>query len=454
MEQQEGHEKKYLIDKFVQPVHKFIQQEKSSGIVLGASVLIALIFANSPLSADYFRFFQHKLGFRFDGVSYLEFSIYHWINDGLMAIFFFVVGLELKREFVEGELSNLRMAILPIAAAVGGMLMPALIYHIMNRTGEASNGWGIPMATDIAFALGVLYLFGKRVPTSIKVFLAALAIVDDLGAVVVIALFYTSKIDIINLTYGFLFAGTMFIGNKMGVRNLLFYAILGVAGVWAAFVMSGVHATIAAVISAFTIPADVRINPRGYINRLNAQLTRLNLIQLNDRSTLSEEQVHIFDTIKKDTNAAIPPLQRLEHAFYPIATFIVLPIFAIANAGVPFQVHADLWTGSVALGVALGLFVGKPLGVIGTTYLLVKLKIAKYPKGMNLQYLMGIGMLASIGFTMSIFITSLAFDEPAHFVQSKLGIFAASIAGGVLGYFILKKAIRKDGSNNCSHAET
>ena len=196
MEQQEEKEKKYLIDRVVKPVHQFIQQEKSSGIVLGASVLIALIFANSPLANDYFNFFLHEFGFWFDGKTYLKFSIYHWINDGLMAIFFFVVGLELKREFVEGELSNPRMAILPIAAAIGGMLMPALIYHILNRTGEASNGWGIPMATDIAFALGVLYLFGKRVPTSIKVFLAALAIVDDLGAVVVIALFYTSNIYI------------------------------------------------------------------------------------------------------------------------------------------------------------------------------------------------------------------------------------------------------------------
>ncbi|MDR2497597.1 MAG: Na+/H+ antiporter NhaA [Tannerellaceae bacterium] len=453
MKQQEDNGKTYLIDKYVQPVHRFIKQDKASGIVLGGAVLIALIWANSPLSHSYFNIFQHKLGFRFDGQSHLEFSIYHWINDGLMAIFFFVVGLELKREFVEGELSNVRTAILPIAAAVGGMLVPAVIYYLLNRTGEAANGWGIPMATDIAFALGVLYLFGKRVPTSIKIFLAALAIVDDLGAVVVIAFFYTSNIYIGNLLIGFAFVAVMFAGNMIGIRNLFFYAILGVAGVWVAFVTSGVHATIAAVIAAFTIPADVRINPRVYINRMEKLLKDLNLIQLNARNTLSEEQVHLFGEIKQGTNDAIPPLQRLEHAFYPVAMFGVLPVFAVANAGVPFQVHADFWTGSVSLGVALGLFVGKPLGVIGTTWLLVKLKIAKYPKGMNFLHLMGVGLLASIGFTMSIFITSLAFTEPAHFLQAKLGIFAASIAGGGLGYLVLKKAIGKEPSEVAAKAK-
>lgn len=435
--------KKYLIDVFVSPVHRFIRQEKSSGIVLGACVLIALFLANSPWSKEYFSFFEHKFGFRFDGVSYLEFSIYHWINDGLMAVFFFVAGLELKRELVEGELSHPRKALLPIAAAIGGMIAPAFIYFLLNKEGETGNGWGIPMATDIAFALGVLYLLGKKVPVSLKVFLTALAIVDDLGAVLVIALFYTSTISISNLCIGFCFIAAMYLGNRAGIRNLLFYAALGIAGVWTAFLLSGVHATIAAVMAAFTIPADVRINRLSYISKMRERLNRLNLINLNDKMTLSEDQVHLFDEIKKDTNSAIPPLQRLEHSIHPFATFIVLPIFAIANAGVSMQINLEQLISPVTLGIALGLFVGKAIGVVGTTLLLVKLKVAMFPEGMNLKNLVGIGLLASIGFTMSLFITSLAFTNPDYMVQAKLGIFTASILGGISGYLVLKSAGKK-----------
>ena len=233
------------IDKLVQPIQKFIAHEKSGGLVLGISVIIALILANSPLSATYHHFFEHKLGFVFDGESYLEISIHHWINDGLMAIFFFVVGLELKREIVAGELSNPRKAMLPIIAAIGGMIVPALIYISLNATGEVHSGWGIPMATDIAFALGVLYLLGDKIPLSLKVFLTALAIVDDLGAVLVIAFFYTSDISTISLLIGLAFLFLMYLGNKVGVRNILFYAILGIGGVWTAIISSGVHDTIA-----------------------------------------------------------------------------------------------------------------------------------------------------------------------------------------------------------------
>jgi NhaA family Na+:H+ antiporter len=215
------------IDKVVKPIQKFIQQEKSGGLVLGISVIVALILANSPLYHDYHLFFEHKLGFLFDGQSYLEYSIHHWINDGLMAVFFFVVGLELKREIIAGELSNPRKAMLPIVAAIGGMLVPACIYLLFNPTGEVHSGWGIPMATDIAFALGVLYLLGNRIPLGLKVFLTALAIVDDLGAVLVIAFFYTSDISVMSLLLGFVLLLTMYIGNKMGVRSIIFSYCLG-----------------------------------------------------------------------------------------------------------------------------------------------------------------------------------------------------------------------------------
>lgn len=434
-------QKKYPIDKVNHPVQKFIQQEKSGGIVLGISVIIALVLANSPWAEYYFHFFEHKLSLQFDGKNLLSYNLHHWINDGLMSIFFFVVGLELKREIVGGELSNPRKALLPIAAAFGGMLVPALIYFALNPSGEAGSGWGIPMATDIAFALGVLYLLGSKIPLSLKVFLTALAIVDDLGAVLVIALFYTSEISLLNLSIGLGFILIMYLGNKMGIRNILFYAIIGIAGVWTAFLLSGVHATIAAVLAAFTIPADVRLKENSYISKIQNYLTKFKAVDPNDSiPTLTNEQLHILEDVKKDTNKAIPPLQRLEHAMHPFVTFIIIPIFALANAGVSVAIDTEqLFSTNIALGVALGLLLGKVTGVVGFTLLFIKLKIAPFPDGMTVKNLFGLGLLASIGFTMSLFVTSLAFTNETYMTQAKIGIFTASIIGGALGYLVLNK---------------
>ncbi len=429
------------IDKMIAPVQKFMHQEKSGGIVLVLSVVIALTLANSPWAEYYFHFFEQEFGFTFSGATYLNYNLHHWINDGLMALFFFVVGLELKREIIAGELSNFRQALLPIAAALGGMIMPAVIYLTFNQTGIPQQGWGIPMATDIAFSLGVLYLLGSRIPLSLKIFLTALAIVDDLGAVLVIAFFYTSDISFINLAIGLGFVLFMFLANRMGVRNIFFYAILGVAGVWIAFLLSGVHATIAAVLAAFMIPADVVINENVYSNKIHQRLKRFKEIPTNGISTLKTDQLHVLYGVKKDTNAAIPPLQRLEHAMHPFVTFLVVPIFAIANAGVSFANldFSSLFNTHIALGVALGLLIGKVVGIVGFSLLLVKLRIASFPQGMNLKNLIGVGLLASIGFTMSLFITSLAFTDELHLVQAKIGIFAASILGGILGYIVLTR---------------
>lgn len=430
------------IDKVVKPIQKFIQQEKSGGLILGISVLIALFLANSPWHHEYHHFFQQRLGFQFNGSTYLEYSLHHWINDGLMAIFFFVVGLELKREIVAGELSNPRKAILPIAAAVGGMVLPAFIYFALNPSGDVHTGWGIPMATDIAFALGVLYLLGNRIPLALKVFLTALAIIDDLGAVLVIAFFYTSDISMINLAIGFVFLLTMYIGNKMGVRSILFYALLGIGGVWTAFLLSGVHATIASVLAAFMVPADVQIKESVLIARIKKHLYRFKQADPNDDiPTLTNKQLHILDRVKSDTEKAIPPLQKLEHAMHPFVTFVIIPIFALANAGVTvMDIEIEkLFSTNVALGVALGLLVGKVVGVVGFTWLCAKLKIAPFPNEMNMKNLLGLGLLSSIGFTMSLFITELAFVNPEYKVQAKVGIFAASIIGGVLGYYVLSK---------------
>lgn len=435
-------QKSYPIDKLNKPLQKFIQNEKAGGIVLGISVILALFLANSPWSEYYFHLFHYKLGFVFDGKTYLEYSIHHWINDGLMAIFFFVVGLELKREIVAGELSNPRKAMLPIAAAIGGMIVPASIYLILNPTGEVHSGWGIPMATDIAFALGVLYLLGNRIPLSLKVFLTALAIVDDLGAVLVIAFFYTSEISFMSLSIGLGFILLMYILNKIGVRNILIYAILGIVGVWAAFLLSGVHATIAAVLAAFTIPADVRIKENTFIRKVQNHLNRFKDIDPNDKiPTLTNEQLHILEDVEKDTKSAIPPLQKLEHSMHPFVSFIIIPIFALANAGVSvLDIELEqLFNTNVAIGVALGLLVGKVLGVVGFTWLAVKFKVAPFPNGMNLKNLLGLGLLASIGFTMSLFVTELAFSHEEYKVQAKVGIFVASIIGGILGYMILSR---------------
>ena len=430
------------IDKIIQPFQKFIQQEKSGGIVLGISVIIALIFANSAWSSYYFEVLDYKFGFIFNSQTYFNYSILHWINDGLMAIFFFVVGLELKREIVGGELSQPRKALLPIGAAIGGMLVPALIYILFNPTGETGHGWGIPMATDIAFALGVLYLLGNKVPLSLKIFLTALAIVDDLGAVLVIAFFYTSEISILSLSCGFGLALVMFIGNKMGVKNVSFYAILGIFGVWICFLLSGVHATIAAVLAAFMIPADMKIKENYFIQKTKSYLDQFRKIDPNNNiPTLTNEQLHLLEEIKINTNRAIPLLQRLEHAMHPFVSFLVIPVFALANAGVALDIDMDtLFSTNIALGVGLGLLLGKVIGIFGFTYLLVKLKIASFPEGMNKRNLLGLGFLGSIGFTMSLFITSLAFSHPEYMTQAKIGIFVASLLGGVIGYCILNRA--------------
>ena len=437
------------IDKITQPVQRFIEQEKSGGLLLGISVIIALVLANSPLSAAYHHFLEQTFGFRWNGKVFFDFTLHHWINDGLMSIFFFVVGLELKREIIGGELSNPRKAMLPIVAAIGGMVMPALIFLLLNPSGEMHKGWGIPMATDIAFALGVLFLLGKKIPLSLKVFLTALAIVDDLGAVLVIAFFYTADIEMTYLLIGLFILAIMYLGNKLGVRSIFFFAFLGICGVWTCFVISGVHATIAAVLAAFTIPADVKIKETIFISKITNYLEAFkNIDPTENNPTLTNDQLHVLEKINVATIAATPPLQRLEHAMHPIVTFVIIPVFAIANAGVSLDIDFYiLLDTNIALGVALGLLVGKVLGVVGFTAIFIKLKIAKVPEGMTIKNLFGLGFLASIGFTMSLFVTSLAFTEEEYQTQAKIGIFVASIIGGILGYIILNKNTESSDDN-------
>ena len=427
------------------PLVQFIQKSTFGSFLLFFTALLALILANSPANTYIQWLLNQRIGFTIG-----EFSVYKslllWINDGLMSIFFFVVGLELKREIIAGELSNPKNLLLPIVAAVGGMLFPALIYFAINYGGipEAMNGWGIPMATDIAFALGVLYMLGPRVPLQLKVFLTALAIIDDLGAVLVVALFYTSQISLLNLSIGATILALMFSLNLMGVRRVLIFALLGIGGVWLATLLSGVHATVAAVLAAFMIPADRRIDKSGYLESI-AELTKkfktANKAE-KDQFLLSPDEENIIGEIKRISKASISPLQRLERSMHSLVVYLVMPIFALANAGVVIESNwLEMISSPVALGVGTGLVVGKLVGIFGLAMLGIKLGWYKMPKGINTAMLLGISFLAAIGFTMSLFINSLAFTDQTFVEQAKMGILMASFFSGITGYLILKKAV-------------
>lgn len=433
------------IDKWIiEPFQNFINKTTTSGIVLFSSALVALILANSPFSKEYLHFWETNFSIGF-GEYILTKSLHHWINDGLMAVFFFVVGLELKREIVGGELSQPKNAILPIVAALGGMIFPALIYFMFNSSGEASNGWGIPMATDIAFALGVLYLLGDKVPLPAKIFLTVLAIADDIGAVLVIAFFYTSTIDFNSLLVGAICMSILIFGNIIGVRNTLFYGIIGICGLWLAFLMSGIHATIAAVLAAFTIPVNPKITENQFLTKLDSLYNRFKKAEPNDNPTVTSEQLHILEEIRGYSKKALTPLQRLEHRMHPLVAFIIMPIFALCNAGV--EINSSIFDNGmsrVTLGIMFGLIFGKLIGIIGCTWLFTKLKWASLPDGLNFKHIIGVGFLASIGFTMSLFITELAFTDVQLITEAKFGVLIASFFASIVGFMVMKMASKKE----------
>lgn len=429
------------IDKIlVIPLNRFIDNSTTSGILLFVVAVIALILANSPFSDAYHKFWEHTLSIGYDTYVVSK-SLHHWINDGLMSIFFFVIGLELKREVLAGELSRPKDAILPIAAGLGGMIIPALFYLALNPSGDQSAGWGIPMATDIAFALGILYLLGDKVPISLKVFLTALAIADDIGAVLVIAFFYTSEIFTTSLFFGGGFFIVLVIANFLGVRSIVFYGLIGIGGLWLAFLLSGVHATIAGIVVALTIPANVKIQDNHFVAKIKGLIKEFEKSTPNQVTLLTLEQLEIVGEIRYYSLAALTPLQRLEHSMHPMVSFVVMPIFALANAGITFSgSFGENMVSNVSIGVILGLVVGKFIGIVGVSKILVKLKIASLPQGVNWRHIYGAALLAGVGFTMSLFITDLAFDDPNLILQSKIGIFAASILGGIGGFLVLRKA--------------
>lgn len=382
-------------------IEEFIQKESASGILLILAAILALILSNTFMSPLYQSFLHIPVEIRVGNLQ-LDKSLYHWVNDGLMAIFFLLIGLEVKRETLEGHLSSLGQIALPGIAAIGGMLVPAGIYLAFNLNNPiAVNGWAIPTATDIAFALGILSLLGKRVPISLKLFLMALAIIDDLGAIVIIAIFYTTDLSTLSIAVALVSLAILIAFNIFGVTKKAAYFIVGTV-LWISVLKSGVHATLAGVALAFTIP-------------LNA---------------------------KDENKQPISPLKDIEHNLHFWVAFFILPLFAFVNAGVDItEISFGQMSGSVPLGIMLGLFIGKQLGVFGFSWIAIKLKLAKLPEGSNWKQLYGVSVLTGIGFTMSLFIISLAFEDATIFQYTdKLAILVGSFMSGIVGYMILKFA--------------
>lgn len=426
-------------------IRNFIKEESLGGFLLIFVTIIALIWANSSFY-DFYHYLWHDLlvGFKFGDFS-VETNLHHWINDGLMALFFFTIGLEIKREVLAGELSSMKKASLPIFAAIGGMVVPALIYVLVNfNNPEYIKGWGIPMATDIAFALGLLSLLGNRVNINLKIFLTALAIADDLGAILIIAIFYTESIDVMELLNAAFFLGVLIIANRMGVRRATFYAIVGGLGVWSSFIYSGVHATIAGVLIALTIPVRPKVNEQTYIDKLYKLIGKFKEEKPNDSTLLTQKQSHLIGDIEKLSDNAHTPLQRLEHALHPITAYIILPLFALSNAGIHIEGNFfKLLFHPISIGVIAGLLVGKFLGITLFSKLAVSMKWATLPKGVTWRQIYGVGFLAGIGFTMSIFIADLAFETPENVQIAKVGIIVDSLLAATVGMTILSWGSKK-----------
>lgn len=416
-----------MIQTLLSPIQRFWDSEARGGLILFGFAVAAFILANSPASSGYFDLKKMLISLNVGGWS-LEKTLASWVKDFLMAFFFLLVGLEIKREIVMGELSNPRQAALTIVAALGGMIVPALIYTALNAGGPGQPGWGVPMATDIAFAIGVLSLLGKRVPLGLKVFLTAFAIVDDLGAVLVIAFFYTSGLNLLALLISLGFFALALLAGRLKVTRLSIYLLIG-AFMWYFMLESGVSPTVAAVLLALAVPVTRRIS----LPELQSQLDEA---ARKNPEMLEAAMEHLEKTLVR----AQSPLHRLEHALHPWSTYLIMPAFAFFNAGVTLS-GAGL--GAVGMGAFLGLLLGKPLGILLACWLAVRLGIAVLPAGVNWPMLLGSGFLGGIGFTMSLFVAALGFaDAPALLDQAKLGVLASSVVAAIIGLLVVWWAAR------------
>lgn len=428
------------VDRLLAPFREFARTNAAGGVLLMAAAAVALVWANSPYAAAYTDLWATKLSFSIGDIALSE-SLLHWVNDGLMAVFFLVVGLELKREVLVGELASIRRATLPIAAAIGGAVIPAVIYLALASDGTAARGWGVPMATDIAFALGVLALLGSRAPLGLRVFITALAIVDDLLAVLVIALFYTSDLSLPALAAAAGVVSVLVIANRIGVRRPLVYGLLGVA-LWLAVFQSGIHATIAGVLLALTIPARTRLDSDAFVEEARTHIIEFEGRTVGGEDASTEHHHAALWELEDVTERAQAPMLRIEHALQPWVAFLIVPLFALANAGV--RVETDIVTTirePVTLGVIVGLVVGKQVGITVAAAAVVRLGLAALPSGVRWRHVYGAAWLGGIGFTMSLFIATLAFGEgTAELGLAKVGILGASVVAGIVGFAILRTA--------------
>ena len=430
------------IERVLAPFRAFTGTAAAGGILLFIAAVAALVWANSPWRDSYTDLWMTKVSIQAGGYG-LEKTLGHWINDGLMVVFFFVVGLEIKREVLVGELAAPRQAALPIVAAVGGAIVPAAIYLAFNGGTDAARGWGVPMATDIAFSLGVLALLGSRIPTGLKVFLTALAIVDDLIAVLVIAFAYTETVAWDYLLAGLAILVLAFVLNWLHVIRPMAYAILGVV-MWLAFVKSGVHATIAGVLLALAIPARTRIDTAEFLDRGRALLADFESAAAPGTHILTNKD-HQSALYEMETTAELvqSPMQRLEHVLHPWVAFLIVPLFALANAGIELgKGLGDALTSPIGLGVIVGLVVGKQIGVTLTALLVTRLGLASLPEGVTMRQIYAVSWLAGIGFTMSLFVAELAFVGAGDLTTIKTGILAASMIAGTVGYALLRIVTR------------
>lgn len=422
-------------DRVLTPFEEFVHRETTSGILLMISALVALILANSAM-AHFYHDVAHAQITISVGPWVLSKTLHHWVNDGLMALFFFVVGLELKRELLVGELAEPRQAALPIAAALGGMIVPALVFFAINPDGSAARGWGIPMATDIAFAIGALALMAGRVPKGLITFLVALAIVDDLGAVLVIALFYTESLSLPALALAGALVFVLAAMNLGGIHRLMPYFLVAVL-LWLALLQSGLHATLAGILGAFALPARPKYDPGRFSGHVRELVNRFDASHVPGQSIMTNDRLRaVVQTLENGVHQVETPLQRAEHTWHLPVAFLVIPIFALINAGIPieFSQLGQVLGHPVTLGVLAGLVLGKFIGITGASWLALKLGIAQLPAGTYFAQIAGVGLLGGIGFTMSIFIAELGFlHEPEFLLMAKTGILAASLLSGVAG---------------------
>jgi len=432
----------------IKPIFRFIQKEINSGIILIIATILAMIIANSPWAHFYFELFEEtKISIDFQLWS-LNKPLHYWINDGLMAIFFFMIGLEVKREILIGELSSIKKSLFPLVAALGGMIVPALIFVAINFDNpKYINGWAIPMATDIAFALGILAVLGSKAPTELKVFLTSLAIVDDIGAVLTIAIFYTDDISFLHLGIALGSWGFLLLLNQLKVRLTWVYLVVGVLAVWYPLLLSGVHATVAGVMVAFAIPLWRQVDTSAYIAKVQDALGNFHRYSGGeDVYKLNSEQYDAVEDIKSYSRKVSSPHQILEHNIHDFTLYFIMPLFAFANTGIELK-SIDLntlVTTPLAQGIFFGLLIGKVVGILSFIFIFDRLGIIKIPPTLSWQHLIGGGFLAGIGFTMSIFISELAFHGDLLIPLSKVSILTASVFSGLLGYTIILRAKKKE----------